>query len=46
MTHFVIDAGVWRLRDPARKAFIASRVPFLFPAPPADISETDIRSAA
>lgn len=32
MTHFVIDAGIWRLRDPFPRAFLASRVPFLVPA--------------
>jgi len=29
MAHFVIDAGVWRLRDPFPRAFLASRVPSL-----------------
>jgi hypothetical protein len=57
MTHFVVDADVWHLRDPARRAFIASRVPFLLPTltppptpppltPVADGSGADIRSAA
>ncbi len=32
MAHFVIDAGIWRLRDPFSRAFLASRVPFLVPA--------------
>ena len=32
MAHFVIDAGIWRLRDPFPRAFLASRVPFLVPA--------------
>jgi hypothetical protein len=46
MTHFVFDAASWRLRDPSCRAFIASRVPRLFPARLADASDTDIRSAA
>ncbi len=29
MAHFVIDAGLWRLRDPLPRAFLASRVPGL-----------------
>ncbi len=31
MAHFVIDAGLWRLRDPFPRAFLASRVPSLVP---------------
>jgi hypothetical protein len=31
MAHFVIDAGLWRLRDPFPRAFLASRVPSLLP---------------
>jgi hypothetical protein len=29
MAHFVIDAGVWRLRDPFPRAFLTQRVPYL-----------------
>jgi hypothetical protein len=29
--HFVIDAGLWRLRDPFPRAFLARRVPYLVP---------------
>jgi hypothetical protein len=32
MAHFVIDAGLWRLRDPFPRAFLARRVPYLVPA--------------
>ncbi len=32
MAHFVIDAGLWRLRDPFPRAFLAARVPSLVPA--------------
>lgn len=46
MSHFVVDAGVWRLRDPARRSFIAARVPFLLPTRVSDASDTDIRSTA
>jgi hypothetical protein len=31
MAHFVIDAGLWRLRDPFPRAFLASRAPSLMP---------------
>lgn len=29
MTHFVADAGLWRLRDPFPRAFMTARVPYL-----------------
>jgi hypothetical protein len=29
--HFVIDAGLWRLRDPAARAFVTRALPDLFP---------------
>jgi len=32
MAHFVIDAGLWRLRDKFPRALLASRVPYLVPA--------------
>jgi hypothetical protein len=35
MAHFVIDASLWRLRDPFPRAFLAARVPGLLPAGPA-----------
>jgi hypothetical protein len=31
MAHFVIDAGIWRLREPFPRLFMSSRVPFLVP---------------
>jgi len=31
MAHFVIDAGLWRLRDPFPRAFLARRTPNLVP---------------
>jgi hypothetical protein len=33
MAHFVIDAGLWRLRDAFPRAFLRSRLPYLLPAP-------------
>jgi hypothetical protein len=32
MAHFVVDARLWRLRDPFPRAFLASHVPALLPA--------------
>jgi len=29
MAHFVIDAGLWRLRDSFPRRFLASRTPYL-----------------
>ena len=29
MAHFVIDAGLWRLRDPFPRRFLTSRIPYL-----------------
>jgi len=43
MAHFVVDAGLWRLRDPFPRAFLARRVPYLMRATPAIRSAADIR---
>ncbi len=46
MAHFVVDASLWRLRDPFPRAFLASRVPGLLPAagiPAPDGSSADLR---
>jgi hypothetical protein len=32
MSHFVVDAGIWRLRDTFPRQFLSSRVPYLVPA--------------
>jgi hypothetical protein len=32
MAHFVVDAGLWRMRDQFPREFLASRVPYLLPA--------------
>jgi hypothetical protein len=29
MAHFVIDAGIWRMRDPLARKFMTESVPFL-----------------
>lgn len=49
MAHFVIDAGLWRMRDPLARKFLTAHLPYLVPsriatAPisPADRSLTDI----
>lgn len=31
MAHFVVDAGLWRLREPFPRSFLAARVPYLVP---------------
>ena len=43
MAHFVVDAGLWRLRDPFPRVFLARRVPYLMRAAPAVRSGADIR---
>jgi hypothetical protein len=43
MAHFVVDAGLWRLRDPFPRAFLARRVPYLMQTAPAVRSGADIR---
>jgi hypothetical protein len=34
MAHFVIDAGIWRLREAFPRRFISTRLPFLVPVRP------------
>ena len=48
MTHFVVDAGLWRLRQPFPRTLLASRLPYLVPPcaarrPEGDRSVADIR---
>ena len=31
MAHFVVDAGLWRLRDPFPRRFLSGSVPYLVP---------------
>lgn len=33
MAHFIIDAGIWRMRDPLARKFVTDSVPFMKPAP-------------
>jgi hypothetical protein len=48
MAHFVVDAGLWRMREAFPRAFLASRLPFLVPragyggGSPTDPSASDI----
>ena len=34
MAHFVIDAGLWRMRDPLARSFLTTHLPYLVPAAP------------
>jgi hypothetical protein len=34
MAHFVIDAGLWRMRDPLARNFLAAHLPYLVPGRP------------
>jgi len=47
MAHFVIDAGIWRMRDRFPRVFLAARVPYLVTTrpqtSPTDPSAPDIR---
>jgi hypothetical protein len=47
MAHFVVDAGIWRLRDPFPRQFLSDRVPQLLgysPVSAADASPTGVVS--
>jgi hypothetical protein len=49
MAHFVVDAGIWRLRDPFPRRFLSARVPSVLgsaAAPVADASSTGVLSPA
>jgi hypothetical protein len=35
MSHFVIDAGLWRMRDPLARNILTTHLPYLVPAKPA-----------
>jgi len=50
MAHFVVDAGLWRLRDQFPRRFLSANVPYLVPARSTtssvdDLSLTDIYSS-
>jgi hypothetical protein len=46
MAHFVVDGGLWRLREPFPRAFLSARLPFLIAPAAAAILSVDDRSAA
>jgi hypothetical protein len=46
MAHFVIDGGLWRLREPFPRAFLSARLPFLFLRADATMISVDDRSVA
>jgi hypothetical protein len=49
MTHFVVDAGLWRMRDPFPRRFLTARLPDLLAAQPVsacDVSAYGVASAA
>jgi len=39
MAHFVVDAGIWRLRDPFPRRFLASRIPGLLNHPQSPVAD-------
>ncbi len=43
MAHFVIDGGLWRMRDPLARRFVSAHLPFL--APPAAQAPVAARAA-
>ncbi|MDE3129880.1 MAG: hypothetical protein KGL16_01905, partial [Acidobacteriota bacterium] len=45
MAHFVVDAGLWRLRDPFPRRFLSLNVPYLVPPRRERPSSVDDRSA-
>jgi hypothetical protein len=48
MAHFVVDAGLWRLRDPFPRAFLAARAPGLLPprrAPEGRVPDDSVSAA-
>lgn len=46
MAHFVIDAGMWRLRDPFPRQFLSANVPYLLAQRPPGHASVDDRSVA
>jgi len=34
MAHFVVDAGLWRMRDPLARRFVSTHLPYLVPSKP------------
>jgi hypothetical protein len=46
MAHFVVDGGLWRLRDPFPRSFLSSRVPFLVPPASASVADRSVADIA
>jgi hypothetical protein len=46
MTHFVVDGGLWRLREPFPRAFLSTRLPFLVAPAASVVASVDDRSVA
>jgi len=43
MAHFVIDAGLWRMRDPLARRFLMTHLPYLIPERPNQNEPREIR---
>ena len=43
MAHFVIDAGLWRMRDPLARRFLMTHLPYLMPERPNQDEPREIR---
>ena len=41
MAHFVIDAGLWRMRDPVARNILVTHLPYLVPARPSGTADVD-----
>jgi hypothetical protein len=46
MTHFVVDAGLWRLRDPFPRAFLSHHLPYLVSSAPRATVNDDLTANA
>ena len=46
MAHFVIDAGLWRMRDPLARNFLATHLPYLVPGTAAGPVAAAVRTPA
>jgi hypothetical protein len=42
MAHFVVDAGIWRLRDPFPRRFLAARIPDLLSPPKPPVGDASV----
>lgn len=46
MSHFVIDAGLWRMREPLARNILTTHLPYLVPAKPAIVPRPVLLDAA